>query len=635
MNNKYKNLTCSGTNSIRTVIGGLAILSAAGANAVQFEVGEVTGSFDNTISYGQLWRVQGADKNNDNINENDGNRAFDTGLVSEVFKITSELQASYQNYGLFVRGSGFYDRQIMDRRNDYESNNQPFQPSQNYPKNSSFTHDTRHSAGRNAALLDAYAYGDWDVAGAPVTARLGRQVFNWGESIFYRGGINASNPIDATKFRLPGSELKEVLVPLEALSFNVGLTDNLSMEAFYQWNWKETAIDPAGTYFSQTDLFTEGGNTAYASIDNTLVQTVMSAYPTVASLGLVGNGPFGPNKYLDPSTGTLAVANVGTDLNARDDGQFGLALRYIAESLNDTEFGLYFINYHAQEPQLAVDFTGYDGVDLSNPLWAAIPTAAIPALSAIDAAGNAVARRDYPEDIRMYGFSFSTMIGNASVFGELAYRPNAPIGVANSDEIVEDILTQGLLGISSLSNGNLPDAQACAQVSGQSMCRNAILHNYERAEIYTSSLGTIYNFGPALSFNSLIGVAEVASEHVRASSLTYSAYDGSIRQFTGSGANTSMDRNAYGYTLTFSGTWNNVYAGVNLSPYIVFKDDFEGVSHMTGRFNEGAKAHTLGLRANYLSSLQAEVQYTSFYGAGTANRARDRDNVGVNIKYSF
>ena len=65
-------------------------------------------------------------------------------------------------------------------------------------------------------------------------------MFNWGEGLFYRGGVNTTNPVDAAKFRLPGAELKEVLVPVEALSFNVGLTDNLSMEAFYQFNWKES-----------------------------------------------------------------------------------------------------------------------------------------------------------------------------------------------------------------------------------------------------------------------------------------------------------------------------------------------------------------------------------------------------------
>ena len=92
---------------------------------------------------------------------------------------------------------------------------------------------------------------------------------------------------------------------------------------------------------------------------------------------------------------------------------------------------------------------------------------------------------------------------------------------------------------------------------------------------------------------------------------------------------------AYGYTLVLSGTWNDVYAGVNLSPFTVFKHDFQGNGHQTGNFIEDRKAYTVGLRASYLNSLEAEIQYTEFMGAGQSNSGRDRDNVGVNVKYSF
>ena len=219
--------------------GLLQLCAVEGVWAAEFKVldNQVTGSFDSTLSYGRLWRVQGRDKTNDDVNTNDGNRNFDTGLVSEVYKITSELEANYQNYGVFMRGTAFYDTQLMDKRNDYYHNNSPSQPSQSYPNDDHFTDQTRDIAGSRIEMLDAYVYGNWDVAQMPVTARLGRQVFNWGEGIFYRGGINTTNPVDAAKYRLPGAEVKEVLVPVEALSFNIGLTDSLTLESFYQTNW--------------------------------------------------------------------------------------------------------------------------------------------------------------------------------------------------------------------------------------------------------------------------------------------------------------------------------------------------------------------------------------------------------------
>lgn len=616
----------------------LVLALPAGAVEFSFVDGEVTGSLDTTLSYGQLYRVQGQDKTNDDTNGNDGNRNFDTGLVSEVFKITSDLEANYQNYGLFVRGTAFYDTQIMDKRND----NDDYRPSQSYPNNPYFTDETRESAGTNAEILDAYVYGNWDVGSMPLTVKVGRQVFNWGEGIFYRGGINTTNPIDAAKFRLPGSELKEVLVPVEAINFNIGLTDNLSLESFYQWNWKESAIDPAGTFFSETDLFADGGNTAYTRYDNPLLPVVMSGYESALAAGLVGNGLYGPNSYLDPENKVFKVANVGRDINAKNDGQYGFALRYVAEELNLTEFGFYFINYHAKEPQIAVDLSQYHGVDLAALQSSQGPFAS--AVATLDAAGNAVARREYVEDIRVYGFSFNTNIGEASVFGEIAYRPNLPVGISATNDLLGDLLIPGFFGETNIYDGNVPGDQACADISGKQLCRGPLFHNYERIEAFNLSIGTIYNFGPAMSFDSLLGVAELASEHARASDLTYTAYDGSERGFAGrpNGAYVSgyddedqLDRDAYGYTLALSGTWNDVYAGVNLSPFAVFKHNFQGNSHQTGNFVEGAMAYSVGLRASYLNSLEAEVQYTEYYGAGQNNSGRDRDNVGVNLKYSF
>lgn len=623
--------------------GLLPFLLAVPAQAVEFSVAddEITGSLDTTVSYGQMYRVQGQDKTNDDTNGNDGNRNFDTGLVSEVFKVTSELEANYQNYGLFVRGTAFYDTQIMDKRND----NDDYRPSQGYPNNNHFTDETRHKAGRDAQILDAYVYGNWDVGDMPLTVKVGSQVFNWGEGIFYRGGINTTNPVDAAKFRLPGAELKEVLVPVEAFNFNIGLTDNLSLESFYQWNWKESAIDPVGTYFSETDLFAAGGNTAYTAYDNPLVGTVMAGYLDEVASGLVGNGPFGPNAYLDPDNNVFKVANVGGDINAKNDGQYGFALRYVAEELNLTEFGLYYINYHAKEPQIAVDMGDYQGVDMTALGAAQGPFA--PAIATFDAASNAIARREYVEDIRVYGFSFNTTIGEASVFGELAYRPNLPVGISATNDLLGDLLVQGF-GITSATtdiyDASVPDDQACAAISGKQLCRSPIFHNYERVEAYNASLGTIYNFGAALSFDSLFGVAELASEHVRASNLSYTAYDGSERGFAGrpNGAYVSgyadgdqISRDAYGYTMALYGTWNDVYAGVNLAPFGVFKHNFQGNSHQTGNFVEGAMAYSVGVRASYLNSLEAELQYTEYYGAGQNNSGRDRDNVGINVKYSF
>ena len=650
-----------------TLAGLLPLLGGVEVEAVEFSFAddEIKGSFDTTLSYGQLWRVQGRDKTNDDVNINDGNRNFDTGLVSEVYKVTSDLEVSYKNYGAFVRGSAFYDTQIMDKRTDYSGNNNPSQPSQNFPHNDSFTYATRHSAGRDAQILDAYVYGNWEVGDLPLTARLGRQVFNWGEGLFYRGGVNTTNPINAAQFRLPGSELKEVLVPIEALNFNVGLSDNLSMETFYQFSWKETQVDPVGTYFSETDLFADGGNTAYAVMPQ--LSTLNGLYQGLSAAGAGGlQGGGGAD-----AVGNFKVASIGPDINARNDGQYGVAFRYLAEQLNATEFGFYFVNYHAKEPTIYADLGSYSGLNLAELTAATTPaiqqavaaqagisvaqlqaalaaapnsplaqayrstlTSAVGGMATMDVANQVQGRREYAEDIRMFGVSFNTTLGDASLFGELAYRPNMPIGIATTSDLLGDLLMQA----PQMASG------ALVNIGGNDVGLGDRIHNAERVEMFNTSLGTIYNFGPRMSFDSLTGVAELSSEHLRGSSLKYTAWDGSTRYYSSRGnvpyinghdRDDQVNKNAFGYTLMFQGTWNDAYAGVNLSPFVIYKDDFEGNSHQTGNFIEGRKAYTLGVRANYQNRLEAELQYTEFYGAGQNSAIRDRDNIGLNVKYSF
>ncbi|MDF5984389.1 DUF1302 family protein [Pseudomonas aeruginosa] len=96
-----------------------------------------------------------------------------------------------------------------------------------------------------------------------------------------------------------------------------------------------------------------------------------------------------------------------------------------------------------------------------------------------------------------------------------------------------------------------------------------------------------------------------------------------------------MNRNAYGYTPAAQRHLERRVRRGQCTPYVVYRDDFEGNSYQTGNFIEGRKAYTLGVRATYLNSLEGELQYTEFYGGGQNNNIRDRDNIGLTVKYSF
>ena len=87
----------------------------------------------------------------------------------------------------------------------------------------------------------------------PLDVRFGKQVINWGEGIFYRDGINTVNAMDGASFALPGSEVKDLLIPQHALSFRLGITDNLSMAAYYQFEWENSVTPGRGTFFSTNE----------------------------------------------------------------------------------------------------------------------------------------------------------------------------------------------------------------------------------------------------------------------------------------------------------------------------------------------------------------------------------------------
>ncbi|MTI15387.1 DUF1302 domain-containing protein [Sansalvadorimonas verongulae] len=629
-----------------------SILAVAPVQAVEFDLmdGNVSGSLDTTVSYGAMWRVQGQDKNNDSMNGNDGNRNYDTGIVSQVYKITSDLELNYENYGLFARGTAFYDSELGGSTNYGKKSWHADQPSQaqnanpNNPANR-FTKDARDISGKDAQLLDAYVYGSWDVMDRPVDVRLGKQVLSWGEGIFYRNGINTTNPLDAAKFRLPGSELKEALIPVETFGVSIGLTDNLSMDAFYQFNFRKTQIDPVGTYFAETDLFAEGGNTAYTQSLGTAERPVIQGYAgsaAVQSGALRGLGITGEANTSFSSIGVTQVARIGKDINASDDGQFGVSFRYVAEELNDTEFGFYFVNYHNKEPliyaKLDKDFTGVDIATLTGALTPDYGSAAgttAQGLATIELLDNVEANRKYVEDIRVYGFSFSTTYGNTSFAGEVAYRPNLPIGIATTNDLLGDMILQG---------GTVADGDT-GLIAGETVALGGEVNNYERVESYNISLSAIHNFGPVMSFDSLFGIVEVASEHLRGSNFTYNSIGGE-RKFAGRGDCAYVDfnsgecneddqisKNAYGYSAVLAGSWNDVYAGVTLNPYLRWSQDVKGNSHRTGNFLEGKNSMTIGMKAQYLD-LEGEIQYTEFTGPGTYSQ-RDRDNISIGVKYSF
>ena len=180
---------------------------------------------------------------------------YDTGFVSNEFKLTSELHVRTEQDGLFVRGTAWYDTQIMD--NDPSGDRFA---THNTDSDERYPSDLRNRAGHRARLLDAYLYTNRYAGEMPYSLRFGRQVINWGEGIYYADGINVINPVDIGRVVLPNASLKDALLPTNMISGQLGLTDAFNIEAFYGLEWKGHELIPTGAFLNNQDYFGKGSN---------------------------------------------------------------------------------------------------------------------------------------------------------------------------------------------------------------------------------------------------------------------------------------------------------------------------------------------------------------------------------------
>ena len=180
-----------------------------------------------------------------------------------------DLELRYRDSGAFVRGKYWYDFELKDESRLF--------------KDISDSNRKEAAQSSGAQILDAFVYHNYSVGDLPGTVRLGKQVVSWGESTFIGNSINSINPLDAAAFRRPGAEIKEGLIPVNMFYISQSLTDQLSMEAFYQLEWDQTIVDNCGTFFGN-DVVADGCDDNYA-IGNA---AILPLEPFAAAAGVGG-----------------------------------------------------------------------------------------------------------------------------------------------------------------------------------------------------------------------------------------------------------------------------------------------------------------------------------------------------------
>ncbi|WLG53533.1 DUF1302 domain-containing protein [Pseudomonas sp. FP1742] len=352
------------------------------AHAFEFDTGnpDLRARWDNTLKYSSAWRTKGqSDKLIDGqtaLNQDDGDRNFDKGLISNRLDLLSEMDITYKNVGARVSGAAWYD-DVYNRSSD---NNDPSRANSYSVAYDEFTHDTRTLHGRKGELLDAFLFGKTDVGDMQASGRVGQYAMQWGESLFYgmNGIAGGMAPIDVVKsLSVPNTQFKELIRPVRQLSGQLQLTPDVSIGAYYQFEWEANRLPAEGSYFSTSDSFGEGNERMFIGAP------------------------------LFPGAQPLAFYH-GKDKDAKDSGQGGVQLRWRTETV---DWGVYAIRFHDKNPQLNVrpDFANLNPQSgkAGEYYWV------------------------YPEGIEALGASFSTTLGNYNIAGELSTRWNQPLASTN------------------------------------------------------------------------------------------------------------------------------------------------------------------------------------------------------------
>lgn len=626
----------------------IALLGAAPAFALQFDLPSgIRANVDTTVSYGVSVRTGSRDPaligitnggTSRSVNEDDGDLNFDKNKpFANIVKATVDAELKWRNFGFFGRGSAYYDFDLHD--------------------SDKLGPVGRKRLGKDVVGLDGFFSGAFDLGGRNLNVRVGRQVISWGESTFIANGINVINAVDLSKLRVPGSELKEAFIPTTGIWSSFQVTNAATIEGFYLTNHDKIRLDPRGSYFSNNDFASDDANRVILSFGRRRDEhtppgnPVPPGIPTLSATAVSLYGPF------DPAASVWAPRSA--DRDPSDDGQWGVALRYLAKDFNNTELGVYAMNYHSRIPL----FSGIKGTTTSRltggPLIA--PICATAALRALCATGTANYFAEYPEDIKLYGVSFNTSgpFGIA-LQGEYAYRPNLPLQYATPELLLAS------LGLPNLVTGftQIPGAPAGAtaaalipdgtymqgwkrvkasqlQVTGTKSMPN-ILGATQGVLVGEAGFNWFHNLGSDVKFNApAVFLPATTFGSTLSSAFSTQPADSFLTEFS------------WGYRLVGRLEYSNALAGGNLAPRLAFNHDVKGVGP---NFNQSVKSASAGLTWDYQRKWVVDAQYTSYFGGRTycgtdttpptdtrqsaswcssANPLKDRDFFSVVVSYSF
>jgi hypothetical protein len=346
------------------VLGIAAAGISAGASAFIVETGnpDLDVKWDNTARVSAGWRVEDIDNaiGDDPANDESDYRFEQGDMVAQRLDLLSELDVVWRvDYGARVSAAGWYDYAYHDDRVEQNPALADLPSSYHGKEYTGLTKDFYH--GPYAEVLDAFVFANPTVGGVPLSLKLGQFTTYWGMAVFYPGGIAQSqHPLDGRKgIANPGSEVKELFLPLSQINLQAQLTPTIAAEVQYYLDWANTRAPEGGTFLAPVDLIMQGPQ----------------------QIGVAGPFNLQRRAPLEPDD---------------QQGNWGVSLKFNPEFLRSQTVGVYYREFDEKTP------------------WVFLVPNGGPTLYDY--------RAVYPENTKLVGLSFDGTIGQWTLGAELGYH---------------------------------------------------------------------------------------------------------------------------------------------------------------------------------------------------------------------
>jgi hypothetical protein len=581
-----------------------AFLSFVGicGNAGAFEI--PTGNenlklrWDNTIRYSLAYRTSEQDNQLlANANADDGDRNFKkNSVVGNRIDLLSEMDLVFKNdYGFRVSGAGWYDFAYQGDFTPNTSTATSNHLDNGLPRAGQLPKRANDLYLAGGELQDLFVYGKADIGGMPLNVKLGRLTVYWGEGMLAGGAIGGidygQSPFDLQKgLMLPGTEAKELFMPLTQIALQAQPTDKITVLGQYLFEWRRSRFPEGGTYLGFLDALDESGESLV----------------------------IGPGQRVTR----------GDDITPNPLRNIGVGVRYRSDWLDGT-VGVYYRKFADTMPQVAIkpnaavlpaavgNALGYTQLAATDPAPFAFSPLSIPDIIA-GRMGNYYT--SYAENIDLLGISLNKTILGVSVGAELSYRWRMPL-VSTPTLILPTPLALATPG----AIDHIPDGGEALGARGNVAFGVLNFVGFIQEPPFCNTVFWIVEF----TWHHLDTVTENAAV-LQSSDAGYTGIDG-------------IDRDSFGGAVTFTPTWYQVLPGVDLSMPLSFSMGLSGNSPVTAGGNHDSGSWLAGLSVDVWKKYQLALNYIGFFGeiengitngGGTAG-LRDRGFVNLTFSTKF